>query len=59
MILLNAFYKGLTGALGALLCYLLYLLFRYDKFLLKSFFHFIKSKGSDSFTLFNFLLLIF
>lgn len=58
MILLNAFYKGLTGALGALLCYLLYLLFRYDKFLLKSFFHFIKSKGSDSFTLFNFLLLI-
>lgn len=58
MILLNAFYKGLIGALGTLLFYLLYLLFRYDKFLLKSFFDFIKSKGNDSFKLPHLLLLL-
>ncbi len=58
MILLNAFYKGLTGALSALLCYLLYVLFRYDKSLLKSFFYFIKSKGNDSFTLSHFVLML-
>lgn len=40
MFLLNAFQKGITGALGALLCYLLFLLYRYDKTLIRKYISF-------------------
>lgn len=40
MILLNAFQKGITGALGTLLCYLLFLLYRYDKTLIRKYISF-------------------
>lgn len=48
MILLNAFQKGITGALGALLCYLLFLLYRYDKTLIRKYISFLKQKKSFS-----------
>lgn len=50
MILLNALYKGLVGAMGALLCYLLYLLFHYYRFLFKKYRLFLKTSDASSIT---------
>lgn len=57
MILLNAFYKGLTGVLGALLCYLLYLLYHFDKTLIRKYISYLKKRSVDTISFKEIILL--
>lgn len=56
MILLDAFRKGITGALGALLCFCLFALYQYDKRLFGELKLYFKTKGKELFSLPKFLI---
>lgn len=56
MILLDAFRKGITGALGALLCFCLFALFQFDKRLFGELKLYFKTKGREVFSLPKFLI---
>lgn len=57
MIVLNAFSKGLVGALGALLCFVLFVVHKYNVSLWKRFFSFLKTNGRTHFGLIDLFLL--
>jgi hypothetical protein len=57
MIVLNAFSKGLVGALGALLCVVLFVVHEYNVSLWKRFFSFLKTNGRTHFGLTDLFLL--
>ncbi len=59
MIVLNAFSKGLAGALGAVLCYALFVVHKYNVSLWKRFWSFVKTNGQTPFCLMDLLLFNF
>lgn len=56
MIVLNAFLKGLAGALGAVLCYALFVVYKYNVSLWKRFWSFVKKNGQTPFSLIDLFL---
>ncbi len=57
MIVLNAFSKGLVGALGALLCFVLFVVHKYNVSLWKRSCSFLKTNGRTHFGLIDLFLL--
>lgn len=51
MIVLNVFQKGLIGALGAVMCYVLFVIHKYNVSLWKKFLSFVKTNGQTPFCL--------
>ena len=56
MIVLNAFLKGLAGALGAVLGYALFVVYKYNVSLWKRFWSFVKKNGQTPFSLIDLFL---